>query len=703
MSPCERSESAARRRRGPLVTPGRVALLWAVVLAPLLSWGLPDQSRDDLLFGGGPPWPAERYRVADDLARLRERDAGADTDLNPLSTRDRLVELTPNDAARAEILRRYRLFSRQPDEMIIFRALQRMNPRGLDLDPRLYQYGGGYIYLIGVALGVAGVSGLVHLTGNGEFYLAHPEAFARFYVVARVISLTFGGLTLVAVHRLARRAGGRRAGWLAFLCVAACPVFITAVLEAKPHLPAACMILWATLSALDYHARRRMRDAVRMGVQAGYAAGLVLTGLAVAVVWPALALTRRRSWTLNGDARSRGAPGEGEPPGEPRLRRPGTPRPPTGHRPFAHGDSRVLLMAAAIALVIFVATNPYLFFNVLTGRGALHSNLANSMAMYKDQAVRAGIGALRVGELLIEGAGVGVPLFGLIGLIVGLRRRPTPMLIACSSGVAMLVLCVLLAANKPAEFARFLILPVLLLSCAAAWCLAAIGRRRRWLGGLTGVLVLLTMRTPAYLHAFIRDAHGANESRLQAGRFLQRCMGSDNAVGVLQEPAPYAVPPLDFAHRRVILLPPARPLSLIEAELPPWLVFTADDDCTHDAAWWKTAYRFVTRFPTTPSPRAPITWADKPVFIYQRAAEPAEHRIPPAQNGDGRSHSRGVTPPAGDHAPPRTPIRTPHASAGPGVPPFAWRVLSAGLGDYGSSSTNVNDAFLYPGGVTAWM
>jgi hypothetical protein len=294
-------------------------------------------------------------------------------------------------------------------------------------------------------------------------------------------------------------------------------------------------------------------------------------------------------------------------------------------------------MAAAVALLVFVATNPYLFYNALTGRGALPSNLANSLAMYQDQVCRAGAGALRVGELLIEGAGVGVPLFGLIGLLVLLRRHPAATLVGGGSGAAMFLLCVLLAANKPAEFARFLILPVLLLSCAAAWCLAAIGRRRRWLGGLAIVLVLLTMRTPAYLRAFIRDARGLNESRLQAGRFLHCCLGPDDAVGVLQEPAPYAVPPLDFAHRRIVLIPPTPPAVRPAEELPPWLVFTADDDATHNAAWWKTAYQFVARFPAAPSPLAPIAWADKPVFIYQRAAEPREHQIPQAQTAAGEA------------------------------------------------------------------
>lgn len=581
MTPRDRSTRAARRRRRPRITPGRIALLWAVAMAPLLMWGLPDTTRDDLLFGGEPPWPPERYRLADDLARLRERDEGADTDLNPLVDRERLIELTTNDAARAEILRRYRLFSRQPDEMIIFRALQRMNPRALDFDPRLYQYGGGYIYLIGAALGAAAVPGLVQITGDAGVYLIHPEAFARFYVVARLVSLAFGALTLVAVHRLARRAGGHRAGWIALVCVAACPVFITAVLEAKPHLPAACMILWATLSALDYHARRRARDAWRLGLQAGYAAGLVLTGLAAAILWPVLALARRR---------------------------------------LAWSEVRVLVAAAAVGVGVCVLMNPYALHNTLTGRGALRSNLANSLAMYEDQAARAGVGALRVGELLIEGAGVGVPVLGLVGLILLARRRLAASAIAAAAGVAMLALCVFLAADKPAEFARFLILPVLLLSCAAAWCLAAIGRRRAWLGGLAVVLVLLTMRTPAYLRAFITDARGVTESRLQAGQFLAQCLGPDDVIGVLQEPAPYAVPPLDFAHRRVVLLPLAPPKWLVEADLPTWLVFTADDAGDQRDAWWQPQYRQVARFPGVDTALSRITWADKPTFVYRRTS-----------------------------------------------------------------------------------
>jgi hypothetical protein len=549
-------------------------------MAPLLGWGLPTSRHDELLFGGRPPWKAARYDAQPVLRQLATRDAGADTDLNPITDRDRIIDLTADDASRAEILRRYRLFSRQPDEMIVFRALQRMDPRKLDFDPQLYQYGGGYVYLIGAALGAAGLVGLVQLTGDAGVYLERPESFARFYVVARAVSLAFGALTLVAVSRLARRAGGRNAGWIAVLCVAAGPVFITAVLEAKPHLPSACLLLWATLSALDYQGRGRWQDAVRMGLQAGYAFGLVLTGLVGILLWPALLV------------------GCG-----PNRRRTAVPH---------------LALAGILALAVYVLTNPYVPYNWLTGRVALSSNLANSLAMYRDQVAHATQGAVRVAQLLVESAGIGVVLIGIAGFLLLLRRRPAATTIAAAAGIGTLLVGVLLGAGKPAEFARFLILPVLLLGIASAWLLAAIVRRQPPLGFAITVLVLTTMSTTAYYRAFLRDARGQSESRLAAARYLERQMADEDAVGVLQEPAPYSVPPLDFTRCRVLLLPEDRPANLDVAELPAWLVFTADDQRVWAGAWWHDYYGLKTRFPAADAPVSRIAWADKPTFVYRR-------------------------------------------------------------------------------------
>ena len=132
---------AAHRRRSVLLRLRywHLAVLWAVAASSLIGWGLPSARLDPLLFGGDPPWPPERYPARAQAQQLSERSAGADTDLNPLERRDRLIVLTADDTARGEILQRYRLYSRQPDELITFRALQRMRPAAGDLDQRLYQ------------------------------------------------------------------------------------------------------------------------------------------------------------------------------------------------------------------------------------------------------------------------------------------------------------------------------------------------------------------------------------------------------------------------------------------------------------------------------------------------------------------------------------------------------------------------------------
>lgn len=567
------------RRRKRTVRQWHVVVLWAVVMAPLLTWGLPTSKYDEFLFGGDPQWEADRYKVDESAEARRERVSGADTDLDPIANSDRIVSLTDDDAARAAILLRYRLYSRQPDEMITFQALQRMNPRQGDFDPRLYQYGGSYIYMIGAALGLSSLFGLTTLTGDASVYLAQPELFARFYVVARVITLLFGGFTLIAVAKLAGRAAGRTAGWIALALTAASPVFITGVLEAKPHLPSTCLILWAVLSGLDYYSHGRRRDALRMGVQAGFAFGLVLTGLVGALLWPALWIARGRS---------------------------------------SAKVMKDLALAGLIAIAVYVATNPYIPYNLLFNRAALTGNLENSTAMYSLGQIPQGV--WRVGELMIEGCGLGVPIAGLIGVVLMIRRWPRRTLAAIAPGVAMLALCAAIGAGKPAEFARFLLLPAILLSIGAGALAAQLGRKHIGWGIAVMLIGVATMRTPAYVRSFYLDAEFSNESRHCAAKFLRDGVMLNDLIGVTQEPAPYAVPPLDFAHANVLLLPTDCPTRTELGRLPPALVLTADDSSTFEHAWWRPHYDLTASFAAEPRHLSRIAWANKPVFVFQRRA-----------------------------------------------------------------------------------
>lgn len=569
--PTSRSNSA--RRRAALAA----LALWAALMLPLLRWGLPDRTRDELLFGSGAAWPAERYQAAAALMERSGRTSGADTDLNPIAAQEQLIDLTPDDAARAEILRRFRLFSRQPDEMITFMALQRMKPRQCDFDPKLYQYGGAYVYLVGALLAAGKFCGLLTVTSDAGVYLTQPELFARFYVLARSLSLLAGALTLVAAAKLAERVGGRRAGWLAALLIACSPVFVTACLEAKPHLASTAALLWAALAALRFDAAPGRRRACVLGVLSGLAFGFVLTGLCAIAMLPFL--IRRAS--------ARAAP-----------------------------RARWLPLAVASAAGVYACTNPYVVYHALTGHPSFGSNLANSTAMYS--VGRIADGAVRVGVLMVESVGIGTLLLGICGLAVCVARWPRRTLIVAGPAIFMLIVAIAIGAGKPAEFARFLLVPSVLAAVAGGAWLARLAVPYRRTAAILLLAALGVSRTWAYVRSFSTDANGAGESRRAAAVALRVALADNEALAVTQVPAPYATPPIDFDRRRVLLLPARRSAELPVATLPRLLVCTADDERSTASAWWREFYALQRVIPETGTPGSPITWADKPVFVFER-------------------------------------------------------------------------------------
>lgn len=593
--------NAALRRRTNHRTGARhrlvwlLAAAWFVCLTPLIAWGLPSRHADHLLFAGDAPWPAERLNLAQALAERSARSTGADTDLNPLADRSGLVDLTADDSRRAEILRRYRLFSRQPDEMITLMALQRMRPAELDFDPHLYQYGGAFIYAVGAALGIAGATGLATLTGDASYYLDHPEAFARFYLVARLLVALASASALVAAHRIGRAVAGPGAGWCAAILLALCPVFISGALEAKPHAPSVAAALWAIAAAIDFARRGSLGAACRLGIASGLAFGLVLTGACTALLWPAAALARRKhagpAWW------------------------------------------RRWWLAGLLAVAVYVGSNFYFVRNLLTGSDAVHGNLGNSLSMYTVD--RIGEGALRVAALLLEGSGP-VAIVGGVTLLIWLLRRPHTALLVAAPALGMLMLAVAIGAGKPAEFARFLLLPTAVAALAIGWAThaafsptrsrrrpaASATRRARLAVSAVGMLSVLTFATGTvrYVRAFTADASGARESRRLAATWIEQSIPRDAVIGVVQEPAPFSLPPLAYAVRRVVLVGAESP----EAALPEWIVATADRESNFNAAPWRRHYRVERRF--ADESRSPITWANKPVYVFRRT---------PARSGIG--------------------------------------------------------------------
>jgi len=160
-----------------------------------------------------------------------------------------------------------------------------MKPAQHNFDPQLYSYGGLWVYPVGALLKLAGSVGLVHLTSDVAWYLDRPEAFGRFYVVARIYSAIWGLVGIVAVFSLIGRIGGSMiASAVGSLCFSLLPIIVNAAHEAKPHLAGAALILLTVLAASIYSESGRRTCRLAAAVLAGLAVGMIPTSVPVLIV-----------------------------------------------------------------------------------------------------------------------------------------------------------------------------------------------------------------------------------------------------------------------------------------------------------------------------------------------------------------------------------------------------------------------------------
>ncbi len=546
-----------------------------------ITWGLPSRKIDKFLFGEGEIWSGEKiYRLAhaaEKLSDARIVSTGADVDVNPVELAPgQPVPLTATDEGIAKIYLRYRLYTYQPDEMITMMALAGMRPGSLQLDPRLYQYGGLFIYPVGALIKLCGLVGLIDVRSDIVWYLDHPDEFGKFYVVARAYSAAWGLIGVIVVFALTRRFAapfratsekvesskfkiqreegmrGNIAGLIAALLFTLMPVVVCMSHEGKPHLPGAVLMLVAvyfSVRAVDSAERLESTSNILtskseisnfkaqisnhaffglMCICCGAAVGMVLSSWPICVLIPLTAAFQYQS--SNCEDRS------------------------------VVYLARKTVVGGLAAVAVYFVTNPYVLINFLTNREVLRSNFGNSLAMYEIS--RIGEGFVRVLELTVEGATLPVVLLGVIALTIGLAsfRRSKAFWLLAVPAVFFFIQFVLIGAGKPAEYGRFGIFTNSALVIGVGSLVSALGRTRAWGFRMLPPLTLIIwtgLWGLFYLKNFRTDSTD-NNSRLVLARDIESGYYGpvdDFTVALLAEPAPYSCPPLRFDSRKVWLLP----------------------------------------------------------------------------------------------------------------------------------------------------
>ncbi len=501
------------------------------IYLPGIDWGLPSRNIDRQLFGDRTPWTGEEI-----LALLESDDAtisqnsstrGADVDANPILDRSQPIVVNATDRQRAEIIQRYRLMSRQPDEFIQFKSLAEMAGRdGIDrLDPRLYQYGGLWMYPVGALLKVGDFLGVIELKSDRAYYLDHPEAFGRFYVVARLYSVFWGCVAVLCLTWMALRMTGR--GWVSVgiaMLFATSPMVMASAQEAKPHLAGCAMMLvacvcgWKWIDARQEH-RRGLRWAILTGIIAGGAGAMVLSAVWAALIVPTMA------WLGRGTSKE-----------------------------SRRAAWQAFMIASAAGAVTFVVSNPFLVFNTLFRPDLVASNLGNSAAMYGTS----GIGRSLMHAVLILRSGMDHMLTVLLTAVViglwgwvrkGMPRstdlaRVSGWLLVLPTATIATVVFVMLAGGKPMEYARFGLILSASASLGLAWMLRDGAWTTVWTIAFWVVTAVFIGSRSEYMPIRLSDTHESPATQPLSNR-----------IGIYYEPAPWSLPPVDVFERELILYP----------------------------------------------------------------------------------------------------------------------------------------------------
>jgi Dolichyl-phosphate-mannose-protein mannosyltransferase len=540
-----------------------IIALAAIMFFTGINWGLPSLDADAFLFAGRTPWTGQQ--IIDRAGGWdQSADRGADIAMHPLSGRDKPIVLNDTDAQRAAIVRRYRLYSNQPDEMITFRSLSGIKPAQHEFDPHFYQYGGLWVYPVGALLKIAGEFGLITLRNDLAFYLDHPDEFAKMYIIARAYSAAWGIIGVIVIFALGLEWTGKTVvGALAAALFAVMPLVVNMAHEAKPHLPGTVLTLLAVYAAMRFAKSGEKKWWWMASIACGAAFGMVLTGIVSFAVLPVMMCYRPMSWS---------------------------------------NRSTLANAAGIVGLVVFAIFNPYLLYNLLFHRSLVQSNVGNYGNFYQPEiSVEAVTNAAR-----LLGLGMTLPLLAAAAvsvLFLLIRRKSKYGSLLAVPAILVAIQYVLLARGKPAEYGRFALTLDVMLALAVAAAVGSIGKSSGSRIAAAMLVICTGLGGVRYVANFVQDST-IDSSRRVAGEELSQLTRKARVIAVTAEPAPYCLPPVDLFDCKIVLLP--RGTQAGQFDLGPHVISVKAVDGPVEP-WWRAS---------------PISWANKPFAIAASSFQP---------------------------------------------------------------------------------
>jgi hypothetical protein len=524
-----------------------------------LGWGLPSPARFRAFPMTMTPDVARRF--ADSWTQLYAQIKQAHLDLKqePETFVHGVEETAPGwDFPPPNLLNAVRsmlLQTTNPDEKKSFIILSQMHPRKLELKPLYAQYGGAFIYSLGVFLEMGALLRAVTVVSDMSHYLQHPEDMGRMYWWGRLYMILFNIGTLWVLFDMGRRLDDESTGlWAAvFFCLS--PIVVLNSHLIKPHPIGAFWCLAAlrfTLLAFEGGAKR---DYLLAGACFGIGAGA--SSPFVAFSWlPLLAWIERRR---------------------------------TGRAGI--GEFGFVIACGALAAAMFFVTNPYLLiaykdfrwdFLIYIPQGAARGGTLDG---FLSLLVRVW-GMFGAALSLLALAGLGLALF---------RKERGPRIVACVFVAMFAGLWILFGRfytfGLTAQGIHYY-LPIFGPACL----LAALALKRfpgRWRGALLAVVLIDTGLRGAVCLANMSAASGPRSAMSRAADWIDANVPAGASVGLARYPEPSHMPPFRYDRYRLVIF--AQP-ELVKAGAEPQFLVVDEEGRGAFSEWIPGRYVLVQAF-----------------------------------------------------------------------------------------------------------
>jgi len=241
-----------------------------------IRWGVPDRERINLVFGNEERMKQVMPLMRESYDELKEFQVYNDVRYPGwYNTQEEMKLLFDGKkiSVPKEIMnscRSYLLRSYGADEQAALVSLSKMDPKKLDFNPRLFGYGGMYLYPLGLAVELSSLLGINKVTSDSGFYLLNPEKMGRLFILGRIYGAFFAVMAVLVFYFICLKVyKDQNLSFILTLLFGICPAFVAWSHYLKPYSSGLFWVVLAIWSGWKFKEKENIRWLLLSGLFAG--------------------------------------------------------------------------------------------------------------------------------------------------------------------------------------------------------------------------------------------------------------------------------------------------------------------------------------------------------------------------------------------------------------------------------------------------